>query len=392
MTRIEWNIPLFFVYTAAHQARFGRAVFTLFLADRGLSWIEIGALQSVLYLSNFVTEVPTGVFGDRFGRRVSVACGLLLTALVSFGQLAFSSFWAFLMLFVAQGLAFSLVSGSDSALFYDSIRAVGRSDDYVRLRSRVQVTGACAMACAMVVGGWLATGSWTPVYVGSALASLAALAAVVAMQEPAAEPSDEPTDGVLASLHAFVTRAPGRTLLPLALASACLHGAMTPYFVFSQSAFAGEGIPIAWIATVFAVVEVASGIVGLSSGRVAGLFALPTTVRVVLCTITLCLLASATRSGVLGVGLFLVANSVLAVLVILIDDHLQARVPSAIRASVLSTYSFLEACATGGSYFVGGLLVDRLGPDVGIASFAALTVAALVLASVYFARSPIANP
>ena len=88
-------------------------IWVLYLADNGITLLQIGLLGSVLELFRIIFEVPSGSFSDRFGERLSVILSCL------FGALSWSLFWLtgvefsillFSMFFLA--LSGSLFSGS----------------------------------------------------------------------------------------------------------------------------------------------------------------------------------------------------------------------------------------------------------------------------------------
>ncbi len=72
-------------------------------------------------VSQFIAEVPTGILGDRFGRRRSVVIGLFLLGLSEASMLIASHLWHFIALQVVLGFGFAFISGSQQALVVDSI-------------------------------------------------------------------------------------------------------------------------------------------------------------------------------------------------------------------------------------------------------------------------------
>src|SRR6187402_1414467 len=53
-------------------------VYVFYLQQRGLNLFEVNLLQIAALVSQFIAEVPTGILGDKFGRKRSVAVGLVL--------------------------------------------------------------------------------------------------------------------------------------------------------------------------------------------------------------------------------------------------------------------------------------------------------------------------
>ena len=80
----------YFLYYIASQAVFDRGIFILFLLSQGFSDVEIGLLQSILFASAFILEIPTGLLGDKYGRKKSVITGLLVYIGYCFGVISFT--------------------------------------------------------------------------------------------------------------------------------------------------------------------------------------------------------------------------------------------------------------------------------------------------------------
>jgi MFS family permease len=96
-------------------------VFVLYLQQRGLSLFDVNLLQAVALAALFIAEVPTGVLGDRFGRRNSVAIGFALLGISEFSMLFATQLWQFLALQVVLGFGFAFISGSQTAMLIDSL-------------------------------------------------------------------------------------------------------------------------------------------------------------------------------------------------------------------------------------------------------------------------------
>jgi MFS family permease len=67
-------------------------VFYFYLAHRGLTLLESNALQIVPLIVQTLCEVPTGVFGDRYGRKLSIVIGLVCIGLAEASMLIASVF------------------------------------------------------------------------------------------------------------------------------------------------------------------------------------------------------------------------------------------------------------------------------------------------------------
>lgn len=130
-------------------------VFVLFTrANFGVS----GALQiaSLTYLFIVVLEVPSGWMSDRLGRVPTLSAA---AASFLIGQLCFllggDAFTLIVLgqLFVSAGYAF--VSGTDVSFHFDTLEALGRSEEYAERQARVSALSYAMRALLAVFGGLL---------------------------------------------------------------------------------------------------------------------------------------------------------------------------------------------------------------------------------------------
>jgi len=131
-------------------------VFVFYLQHRGLTLAEINALQFVPLLTIALFELPTGIFGDRFGRARSVMAGLICIGLSEASMLIAHAFWHFVVLQIVLGIGFAFISGSMTALLVDSVPTGDGHDRAVKrqlgwLSASTRIGGVLAFALA----GWL---------------------------------------------------------------------------------------------------------------------------------------------------------------------------------------------------------------------------------------------
>ena len=141
-------------------------IIVLFFQNHGLTLTEIMLLQSIYSISVATFEIPSGYIADVFGRKKSI---ILSTILSFIGYIVFSfysGFYAFAIAQVLVGIGGSLISGSDSALIYDTLLETGNKNDYTKIEGKNYAIGNFSEAIAGVLGGLLAVGSiYLPVYV-----------------------------------------------------------------------------------------------------------------------------------------------------------------------------------------------------------------------------------
>jgi MFS family permease len=145
------------------------AVLVPFFRDwGGISLGRILLLNAWFMAWNFVLEVPTGSVADRFGRKASLCLGTAVGALGTLVYVSAPRFEVFLLGELVFAFSFTLISGADEALLYDSLDPDRAPEQAPRAFARLE-----SFKLAGIVAGALS---------GSALAMGVGLRATVAAQ------------------------------------------------------------------------------------------------------------------------------------------------------------------------------------------------------------------
>ncbi len=160
-------------------------IVALFYTDNGLDHFDIFLLQAVYSLSVALLEIPSGYMADVVGRKKSLIIGSVLGT-VGFGIYSVSSgFYGFLLAEMVLGLGGSFISGSDSAMLYESLAAMDKKQWYFRLEGRITSMGHFAETIAALCGGFIAVSlSYRAVYISQTLVAALAIPASLYLLEP----------------------------------------------------------------------------------------------------------------------------------------------------------------------------------------------------------------
>ena len=127
------------------------AVWVLFLLGRGYSLAQVGIAEGVFHVTSMLFEVPSGMVADLYGRRrtllFSGAAGILFSL---FMALDGWHGWIYLGM-VFSALQCNLLSGTESAMVYDSLLEGGCEKRYKKVWANMSVLGRIArsVSCAM---------------------------------------------------------------------------------------------------------------------------------------------------------------------------------------------------------------------------------------------------
>ena len=159
-------------------------IVVLFYQDNGMGMHQIFLLKAIYSVAIVIMEIPSGWMADVWGRKKTLILGGILgSAGISIYVFSYG-FFAFALAEIILGIGHSFVSGSDSAMLYDSLKAGKKSDQYVKQEGRITSAGNFAEAIAGIAGGFLATITLrTPFYFQFIIAAMA-IPAALTLAEP----------------------------------------------------------------------------------------------------------------------------------------------------------------------------------------------------------------
>lgn len=365
----------------------GEGIWVLYLTDeRGLTLGEALLFEAVFSAVVIVSELPTGMIADRFGRRVSLVVGTTAVVIAFFAFGVGSSFLVLLVAYAFFALAETSFSGADTAILYDSLRAVGRDRDFTVWHGRLNAL------IALAIGGFTVAGSlmvhwwplWAPILLSAALSAPAILLAWLMTEPPR---TDERHTYLDTGRHAitFVRRNPAMLAAMVLMSVTTI--AIASVSVFQQHFLRAAGIPV-WGVGMFVAGQMLVAAVGswissplgnwLGFRRTMWIMPLGSTIA----------LAAAAPGHLALYPLFLFPALGWNVLFPHFAEYLARRVTDSLRASVMSIANIVGGLAAIAIVPLTGLGVDRLGFRTTVLILAAVLTSTAAVAFLAWARSP----
>ena len=158
--QLQGNLRRFIIFRLFYSARFYYPVFTVLFLDYGLTLEQFAILNIVWALTIVLAEVPSGALADIVGRkRLVVFAAIMMVvemALIVFAPIGASPllFMLFLANRICSGLSEAAASGADEALAYDSLKALGREDDWSRILQRTTQVVSLGFFMTMILGAF----------------------------------------------------------------------------------------------------------------------------------------------------------------------------------------------------------------------------------------------
>ena len=343
------NIPIYYSFQFVRGFHFWLPVWFLFLqSQHGLSYVQIGFMEVLFGIATILAEVPTGAIADRFGRRVALGIGALgfAAATVLFATLNFPSL---ILGHLLMSITRTLMSGSDDALLYDSLRQLKRTDEYERHAGRASAVATASLLSATILAGPLVSvlDFRTVIIISAAGMGLAGLLALTLREPPRRESDFSDTSEQSAShVSGAAVLSEIRTGLRIALLTRPVLWAI----LFAGILLATLDLPEFFIQPVVRSHGVDPAIT-LIEGLTYSAFMLPSFVGLMLGAIAAAPLAA--RLGERRALPTVLVVGVLVFLPLLVVDHL----------AIVASFALLAACTAVVQPLAGGYINRRIPSD-----------------------------
>ena len=318
-------------------------VFVPLLQGYGLSMNQVLQTQALFALTIALFEVPSGYIADMWGRRRAIVIGSVFYAGGFLCLLGADSFVDFLIYEVILGLGFSLISGADLALLYDTEvylqerdlpHGVGAGKSISRLIS----IEAAASGIAGIAASLLLLWSLESVVVVQAILGLMPLVlafALVEVPRPAVKASHRNNARTILELLLF-----GKPVVLWTAFAIAVFGLLAVYvFWIYQKYWELQGVPIAFNGYIWAAFALTVSIAARYASALEQRFGTARLLCLIGALPLLGLLGMALGSGWIGVIFGFAVQLSRGLSMSLFYEALNRRVPGDFRATVNSLVS-----------------------------------------------------
>jgi MFS family permease len=356
------NIRKLYAFSFLQMTLFPMAIITLFWKDHiGLSLTRILLLQGILSVAMVVMEYPSGYISDRIGYRVSLTLSAML-GMAGWGVYTVATSFAHVMAAeILLGTSLAFISGSDSALLYETLKADGLEQDYSRHQGRMSGYAQGGEALGALFAGVLYAYEPLLPFVLQVGVWLLALLLTRSMVEPTriiASPASHLAEALRSARYAFVEN---RSLRYTILLNSVLGIASFYPVWLIQPYMQHAGVPLTWFGPVWSGANLTVAFFSLTSHRAAGYLGDRFMVLLFLVLFGVGYFGLGTIGGLWGFLFYYLLTSMRGLRGPMMLNLTQKECPSANRAGILSLQSLcfrLLFVCTGP---LVGMLADRAG-------------------------------
>lgn len=153
---LELNIKKIYILKVIRWFLIVIPIMVPFYQKIGINMTQFMLLQSIFSFSMLAFDVPAGYFADNFGRVKTLLFSSILS-FIGFTFYCFSyHFWQFILVQIILGISTALSSGTDSALIYDTLLELDKTDDYRKIEAKGISLESFSEATASIIGGFTA--------------------------------------------------------------------------------------------------------------------------------------------------------------------------------------------------------------------------------------------
>ena len=239
-------------------------VLILYYTANGLNSTQIFTIQAVFHLAVLLFEVPSGYLADVIGRKKTLLFGAIFFPLGLAVYTAGRSFPAFIAAEILLAVSVSMRSGCDSAMIFDSLRQLGRQDEYKRFEGSCALLARTGTAVSSVAGGLLAAIFLRLAFLVNVFSSLFMPFIAFSLTEPEREkrPGENPFRDILHICRYCLQQPHIRpVVLFCGLLMASQLTGLWGYFLLYREL----GIGVGWFGILFAVFQLAGALGGARS-------------------------------------------------------------------------------------------------------------------------------
>jgi MFS family permease len=127
-----------------------------FLTWGGLTFVEVMYLESLFTIMIFVFEIPCGAISDYFSRRFSLILAGITGSIGAIVYTIYPSIYIFALGETIFAFTVALISGTDQAITYDTLKKMGKKEDLSKILARANIYCLVGLMISAPLGSLLA--------------------------------------------------------------------------------------------------------------------------------------------------------------------------------------------------------------------------------------------
>ena len=372
------NISKNYIFTFLKEFKVTNGIWMIYLASKGLTLTELGAVEAIFHITSFLMEIPTGAVADMWGRKASRIWGRIGQLISALILIYSNSLFGFAIGFIVSALSYNLESGAGEALIYDSLKEIGDEKKYMKISGANEVIMQASQTFGLLLGGFLSNYSYVYAYAVSIVVSFLSIIQALSFKEPDIKIEIEEKSFKTFKnqvRESFKIIAQNKKLGFLIVFSQAIFMFNTSIFFYFQNYLLEKGVSKGNIGIILAASSLAAVITASQTHKIEKKIGERIIILLLPLIISIC---------IWGVALskyyyvfFIVINAIESIIFIAVSDYTNKLIPSDKRATILSMGSMIFSL-----YMIAVFpLIGKLGDLYSLQfSFKVLAVMATIMA------------
>lgn len=335
-------------------------VITIYYQQKGLSFLQMGSLWGITTISIFLSEIPTGILADKFGRKTSIIFAILFQLIGEILFLFAGNYLHFIIISVISGIGFAFQSGCIQALVYDFLKEGKREQEMKQIWGKITALGQMGFIFGALASSIVVVSTKSPQISLAIILTIISVTIALALSFLIKEPKNKYTHSekspfilLKSSIELIYHNSSLRRIILFGIFTtpflAFLNSFQPPYFDLSN-------VPLYWLG----ISRAAAGIIALFCLRYAykleEIFEVNGILIATLIPAVLYFLMSIIFNPIFATMLFVLNYSTMRLQEPLLADYYNIHIKSEVRSTTLSAINMFSSI-----YFaIMGLIIGRI--------------------------------
>ncbi len=156
LKQLHANLKWIGVFQAVRGFVIMNSIIVIYYQSLGLSMTEVMLTQSAFSITSVLFEIPSGYISDVWGRRRTLIIGASISTLAAALYCFAYSFWPIIIAECCYGVGLAFISGTDSAILFDTLLELGETERSLRSEGRQNSIANFSKSIAGIAGGLVA--------------------------------------------------------------------------------------------------------------------------------------------------------------------------------------------------------------------------------------------
>lgn len=338
-----------------------------YIGHKNMTMQEFFITEAVMAVSLVIMEIPSGWLSDVWKRKSILVVGSIIYTIGAFVIWLAQDFLGIAISQALMGIGASLISGTDSAIVYESLLANGRENEYRKYEGERQAWRLYAVSGCAVIGGWLYTiNPQLPVIITAIVISVSAILAMFIVEPPRVKEVGHKNPFVdMAKTLKYAFHGHKEVACIILFSAVLLSVTLSSRFAEQAYLIALDIQPI-WFGIVTGIALLTAAISGKYAHQIEEFVGVSKSVYLMFGITVIALIVAAIQLSYLGIFMTILISGVFGYATPIINDAVNRRVGSGRRATILSSMGLSRRLVFVWLGPLTGYLIDTKGVQVAL--------------------------